>query len=177
MLALIFFTCHVTLAGDDVHLVAALGDVISLPCSVDTAQCGEYHSIKWYKGGSRVAVYSELFRHAEDELEDRAFMTLDDGHAYLTIKQVEVKDEGDYKCETTYLDVSKDCQVVQFIRLKTVARPGYIRIALDSVMGEEHVTNSMIGPYNEGSEVVLVCESGGGKPTPRVRWVMENVTI
>ena len=24
------------------------------------------------------------------------------------------------------------------------------------------------GPYHEGSEVILVCEAGGGKPTPQV---------
>ena len=27
---------------------------------------------------------------------------------------------------------------------------------------------SLKGPYHEGSEVVLVCEAGGGKPTPQV---------
>ena len=28
----------------------------------------------------------------------------------------------------------------------------------------------MIGPYKEGQEVRLVCESGGGKPIPKVTW-------
>ena len=27
-----------------------------------------------------------------------------------------------------------------------------------------------IGSYNEGQEMRLVCESGGGKPIPRVTW-------
>ena len=27
-----------------------------------------------------------------------------------------------------------------------------------------------IGAYNEGQEMRLVCESGGGKPIPRVTW-------
>ena len=36
--------------------------------------------------------------------------------------------------------------------------------------GGESVANNVVGPFNEGSEVVLVCESGGGKPIPQVSW-------
>ena len=25
------------------------GEIFSLPCVVNTSQCGEYHSLKWYK--------------------------------------------------------------------------------------------------------------------------------
>ena len=28
--------------------------MFSLPCVVNTSQCGEYHSLKWYKVKSRV---------------------------------------------------------------------------------------------------------------------------
>jgi len=27
-----------------------------------------------------------------------------------------------------------------------------------------------VGPFNEGQELRLLCESGGGKPIPRVTW-------
>ena len=36
--------------------------------------------------------------------------------------------------------------------------------------GGESVSNNVVGPFNEGTEVVLVCESGGGKPIPQVCW-------
>ena len=33
---------------------------------------------------------------------------------------------------------------------------------------KENIKMQFSGPYHEGSEVVLVCEAGGGKPTPQV---------
>lgn len=32
----------------------------SVPCNVDVATCGDFHSIKWYRESQRVFVYSEL---------------------------------------------------------------------------------------------------------------------
>ena len=37
-----------------------LGGSTTLSCQVDTAKCGDYHSIKWYRDGLRVAVYSNI---------------------------------------------------------------------------------------------------------------------
>ena len=37
-----------------------LGGSTTLSCQVDTARCGDYHSIKWYRDGTRVAVYSNI---------------------------------------------------------------------------------------------------------------------
>ena len=37
-----------------------LGGSTTLSCQVDTAKCGDYHSIKWYRDGVRVAVYSNI---------------------------------------------------------------------------------------------------------------------
>nr|CAI5825093.1 unnamed protein product [Callosobruchus analis] len=31
---------------------------VSLPCRVDTKQCGQLHSVKWYKDANRVYVLS-----------------------------------------------------------------------------------------------------------------------
>jgi hypothetical protein len=36
------------------------GQEILLPCSVDVNACGDFHSIKWYRGGQRIFVFSEL---------------------------------------------------------------------------------------------------------------------
>ena len=37
-----------------------LGGTTTLACQVDQARCGDYHSIKWYRDGLRVAVYSNI---------------------------------------------------------------------------------------------------------------------
>lgn len=37
-----------------------MGQPIDLPCRVDTTQCGELHSVKWYKDTSRIYVFSQV---------------------------------------------------------------------------------------------------------------------
>jgi len=32
------------------------------------------------------------------------------------------------------------------------------------------MSSGMVGPFNEGQEIRLLCEAGGGKPIPRVNW-------
>ncbi len=52
---------------------ARAGEEVLLPCSVKRSECGDFHSIKWYKENRRVFVYSPLadFAKAEGELLDR----------------------------------------------------------------------------------------------------------
>lgn len=40
------------------HASALVGNTARLRCRIDGKSCGEMHSIKWYKGDSRVYVYS-----------------------------------------------------------------------------------------------------------------------
>ena len=47
------------------------------------------------------------------------------------------------------------------------AKPKYLNVSLAD--GRD-ITTEIIGPFNEGHELRLVCESGGGKPIPRVTW-------
>ena len=44
-----------------------------LPCSINKKECGDFHSIKWYKENKRVFVYSPIadFAKAEGDLVDR----------------------------------------------------------------------------------------------------------
>ena len=38
-------------------------------------------------------------------------------------------------------------------------------------------TNTVAGPYNEGTDITLICESGGGKPIPQVTWFINNQQV
>ena len=51
----------VVVAAQTVRLLfIRLGGSATLSCLVDTARCGDYHSIKWYRDGIRVAVFSNM---------------------------------------------------------------------------------------------------------------------
>ena len=120
---------------------------------------------------------------AEGELLSRGSLALDDEEAALTIAPVQTTDEGEYKCEITFLDISKNCPVVQLVKLTTLAPPRYANISLATGSAprpetERKVeTNSVVGPYNEGTDIVLICESGGGKPIPQVTWYINNQQV
>lgn len=47
-------------------------------------------------------------------------------------------------------------------------KPEYVKITKDD--GTELQNASTIGPFIEGEELTLTCESGGGKPIPSVVW-------
>ncbi|KAG8232216.1 hypothetical protein J437_LFUL010518 [Ladona fulva] len=44
-----------------------VGDPIKLPCDVDRGKCGDLHSIKWYRGSSRIYVFSDMAGIARPE--------------------------------------------------------------------------------------------------------------
>lgn len=48
-------------------IAGLVGDTMLLPCEIDTAKCGELHSIKWYRGSSRIYVFSENANIAKAE--------------------------------------------------------------------------------------------------------------
>ena len=87
-----------------------------------------------YKENRRVFVYSPMaeFAKAEGELLDRAQLILDEefGGAQLKLHDIRTGDEGEYKCEITFLDISKNCPVVQLVKLTTLAPPTYANISL-----------------------------------------------
>lgn len=47
-------------------------------------------------------------------------------------------------------------------------KPEFVRIIKGD--GTELANASMIGPLNEDDYIILMCESGGGKPIPSVSW-------
>nr|CAD7424395.1 unnamed protein product [Timema monikensis] len=50
----------------------------------------------------------------------------------------------------------------------TEVKPEYVKVTKGD--GTELTNATLIGPYTEGDELTLVCESGGGKPIPSVSW-------
>jgi len=101
---------------------AVAGSSVSLRCAVNRAQCGDFHSIKWYKENRRVFVYSPVvdFSKAEGELLERSSLVMDTAEARLTIDPILTTDEGEYKCEITFLDISNNCPVLQLVKLTTL---------------------------------------------------------
>ncbi|GLV32173.1 neuromusculin [Carabus blaptoides fortunei] len=168
----IFFIPREPVNGASDEVRAQAGAPVSLPCRVDTAQCGELHSVKWYRDNHRVFVFSHVanIRRPEGEGSDRMDVeyTPNSSVSNLHIKDVEVTDEGLYKCEKTYLEVRENCDVVQVIKLRTLVRPQAVRILGRDGSALGNATT--LGPFNEGTEIELECEAAGAKPVPQITW-------
>jgi len=173
-------------AAEVEEFVAEAGDEVQLSCPVKTSECGNYHSLKWYRDSTRVFVYSPIagFKNAEDILMDRCLdmsqaslgsdcprgnLVEGDEEIGLTVGPIRMEDGGEYRCEITYLDVSSDCPLVHFSNLRTIAPPDFQRISLTP--GGEDMSEQVVGPYAAGTEASFTCESGGGKPAPTITWV------
>ena len=54
----------------------------------------------------------------------RGQLMIDDNrtNAKLQVKDVVTSDEGEYKCEITFLDITKNCPVVQLVKLTTLGK-------------------------------------------------------
>ncbi|XP_057364590.1 B-cell receptor CD22-like isoform X9 [Daphnia carinata] len=174
--------CHgaeLALAGNAPTVLEDLsglaGQEVSVPCSVDVATCGDFHSVKWYRESQRVFVYSELanLERSEGSLTNRARFVLssNETQAGLKISSLQLADEGLYRCEITYLEINEGCPVVQYVNLTVLAAPDYVEILLEDGKTSAAIRNvSRIGPFNEGTIVTLLCRSGGGRPVPRIEW-------
>ena len=54
----------------------------------------------------------------------RAELVMDESteNANLRINEIRTTDEGEYKCEITFLDITKNCPVVQLVKLTTLGK-------------------------------------------------------
>ncbi|XP_037073328.1 hemicentin-1-like [Pollicipes pollicipes] len=179
----LLLTGFVTVTGrvQQIDITGLVGDEVRLPCEIDETKCGDVHNIQWYRGDgdTRVFIYSELAKvdTSENMLQGRGYFEYAKGSSTteLEIRNLRPDDESLYKCELTYLEVRDDCAVIQFVNLTTLAKPENIRILLED--GTEVSPGSVIGPYEEDSDLVLRCESAGGKPAAAVTWWNDTVNM
>ncbi|XP_076167348.1 hemicentin-1-like isoform X3 [Ptiloglossa arizonensis] len=152
---------------------AELGTEVLLPCVLKLPQCEGLHSIKWYRGATRIFIFSEdgEITRGSNDISDRWDIEYNSNSSktYLKIAKVKLEDEGLYKCEATYLAVNRECNDVQHIILNVTVQPTFVRV-IDESTKNTLSTGATLGPINEDSMISLYCESGEGKPVPLVEW-------
>lgn len=178
--------------GSNVTFVTAVSGVsVDLRCKVRLRECGNFHGIEWYREktvkdlSSSPSAYERVYvyRHnsgrgkAENAWQNRATHVYEARRRQMvvSVSPTRLLDEALYRCEITYENLEdrwfdQNCEAAQMTRLTLLERPQFVRIELKngSEVSRHHDTVPTIGPYNEGSVLVLRCRAGGGKPIPQV---------
>jgi hypothetical protein len=161
--------------GDE--LEGKVGENIQLTCP-HAPECGEIHSIKWYRDTERVYVYSPYsdFSNSENFLVGRSTVVEVEDSSHLEINDIQPTDDGTYRCEITYLEISEDCQAVFLHDLKTIALPSSVHmkvgedVVLETFRDQLGHKSTVAGPYDLDSTIELSCEALEVKPEVNVFW-------
>ncbi|XP_053205709.1 uncharacterized protein LOC128390045 isoform X4 [Panonychus citri] len=140
-----------------------VGDKVSIPCNINTADCGEVYFVAWTKNKvldensetwSRVYMYSESINKPLSELSNRAVFQVsslspssassssstssasqeEGGGGNLLIEKLKLTDEAYYKCDVTYISVGK-CPSLTYIHLEILAAPSRALISFSDSQG------------------------------------------
>ncbi|XP_073950535.1 kin of IRRE-like protein 2 isoform X2 [Choristoneura fumiferana] len=164
-----------------VDVDAVLGRTASLPCDVapDAAEDRVY-MVLWFRAGKATGgkpIYSfdvrgRSFNKAlqwsdPNAFGPRAYFATVARPAALTLDTVQLDDEGIYRCRVDF----KNSPTRNFqIRLSVIVPPH--QLILYDKSGRD--VSGVVGPLEEGNELVLVCEVRGGRPAPTVLWLIDG---
>ncbi|KAK7079664.1 hypothetical protein SK128_026615 [Halocaridina rubra] len=148
---------------------SAVGGMVNLLCNLTSPLPGDpAQLVLWYKRGVTKPIYSYDMRNGPpthwknpDYLGTRA--TFDPGRDTLTIHRVLAEDEGTYRCRVDF----RTNPTLEYITNLTVIVPPR-RLSIYTDMNVE--ARSIVGPFNEGDDLRLMCRASGGSPPPRVTW-------
>ncbi|KAL1513906.1 hypothetical protein ABEB36_003245 [Hypothenemus hampei] len=152
-----------------------------LPCNISPRDRQDAVAmVLWFKESIGEPLYSfdvrgRTFKDAKlwsspSVFGNRAYFRPSTNPATLVIDNIQQSDEGIYRCRVDFKNSPTRNSKVNFT---VIVPPEKIHI-----YDEKRIDKSvLLGPYNEGSDVNLLCEVKGGKPRPRVVWFLENVVI
>ncbi|XP_045502354.1 hemicentin-1-like [Colias croceus] len=165
-----------------VDVDAVLGRTASLPCDVTPdANEDRVYMVLWFRagkstGGKPIYSFDVRGRSFNKALQwsdpnvfgPRAYFATVARPAALTLDTVQLDDEGVYRCRVDF----KNSPTRNFqIRLSVIVPPH--QLILYDKSGRD--VSGVVGPLEEGNELVLVCEVRGGRPSPTIIWLIDGV--
>ncbi|KAL5292690.1 nrm family protein [Megaselia abdita] len=165
-----FFTTCVFGLETDETISEREGNTVELTCPVDIDACGDLHSLNWFKGEQRIAVFlhDENSTNIISEYKDRVSIT--QSPYRLILKDLEISDEELYICDTTYFMPKDTCEITRGYRidLKVLVPPSEI-VILDE-KGDRVENGTTLGPLQEGHILRTTCVVKNTRPQPQVAW-------
>ncbi|XP_076234182.1 fasciclin-2 isoform X4 [Calliopsis andreniformis] len=153
------------------------GQRATLPCNIQPREPNDAVSmVLWFKEDSGEPLYSYDARNrqfgkaklwsASHFWGERASFRAS-SPAQLTIRDLQESDEGVYRCRVDFRNSPTRNFKVNFTVIVPPAQP----IIYDA---KRRDMSKLLEAYPEGADLFLVCEVHGGKPRPRVTWLLES---
>ncbi|XP_019871774.2 hemicentin-1 isoform X2 [Aethina tumida] len=157
---------------------AVLGRRATLPCNiVPDMREDRVYMVLWYREGHIKPIFSYDVRgrsinKALDWSDPkmfgpRAYFVTMTKPAALNLDSVQLDDEGVYRCRVDF----RTTPTRNFAINLTVIVPPHQMLLYDN-SGRD--VSGVVGPLEEGSDLVLTCEVRGGRPTPTVSWFIND---
>ncbi|XP_026318067.1 hemicentin-1 [Hyposmocoma kahamanoa] len=159
-----------------------LGKKASLPCDIQPLHSDDaVVMVLWFKTeGDGEPLYSYDIRgrtfnqpklwSSPTVFGNRAYFRGGATPAVLMVDNVQATDAGMYRCRVDFKNSPTRNLKVNFTVIIPPSRPTIYD-------AKRRDRTKLVEPYNEGSNVLLICEVEGGRPRPRVTWYLENVVI
>ncbi|CAO1433884.1 unnamed protein product [Diamesa serratosioi] len=152
-----------------------------LPCDITPLDRDDaVYMVLWFKEGDGEPLYSfdvrgRQFGQAKlwsspAAFGSRAFFRTASHPAQLLVDDIKLVDEGMYRCRVDFRNSPTRNLKINF----TVIVPPDKPVIYDARRRDR---TKLIEPYNEGSDVTLICEVAGGRPRPNITWYLENTVI
>ncbi|CAO1433911.1 unnamed protein product [Diamesa serratosioi] len=152
-----------------------------LPCDITPLERDDaVYMVLWFKEGDGEPLYSfdvrgRQFGQAKlwsspAAFGSRAFFRTASHPAQLLVDDIKHVDEGMYRCRVDFRNSPTRNLKINF----TVIVPPDKPVIYDARRRDR---TKLVEPYNEGSDVTLICEVAGGHPKPNVTWYLENVVV
>ncbi|OQR79093.1 hemicentin-2-like [Tropilaelaps mercedesae] len=165
-----------------ITVIGVLGERASLPCNIaPNSSDDEVSLVLWYRDDSTTPIYSADARKTAlrkahhspiDWLAHRAFLKVETSPSLLQLSPVQEGDDGFYRCR---VDFKKERTRNYQVHLKVILPPN------EPIISDQNreilPSKSVIGPYNEGDKLILVCQVEGGNPPPVVTWWRESFLL
>ncbi|KAL4705371.1 hypothetical protein ACJJTC_016564, partial [Scirpophaga incertulas] len=158
-----------------------LGKKASLPCDIQPLHSDDdVVMVLWFKETDGEPLYSYDIRgrsmtqpklwSSPSGFGNRAFFRGGATPAVLMVDDVQATDAGTYRCRVDFKNSPTRNLKVNFTVIIPPNRPKIYD-------AKKKDKANLVEPYNEGSNVHLICEVEGGRPRPRVTWYLENEMI
>ncbi|XP_053213660.1 neural cell adhesion molecule 2-like isoform X2 [Panonychus citri] len=165
-------TCNATMWSDDVSLIIWYRGITGKPLnSLDARRSSSSPATSLSSSSSSPSTSSININNSDGQSTDPSkyyFDTSSDPSVFV-IDRITESDSGDYRCRIDYR-LSRTRNYV--VRLNVISLPE--EVIITDTKGQR--VNQVIGPVDEGTNLVLYCEAFG-KPDPTVTWWISDETL